>query len=448
MKSLATIPRPPRTWSVLRLKFCLKPGQEGSKIGPFGSELRLGDLEDQGIPVFGQANVMSRDYSFGKRFLNEQRFNELKQYAVKPDDVLITMMGSAGRCDVVPEDSRLGIIDSHLLRLRLRQTLDPLYLRWFIDQTKSAAAQAELAARGSIMAGLNSAVVRDLWCPLPPLATQRAIVSWLKVKTAAIDALIEKKRRLVQLLAEKRAALINCAVTKGLDPTVPMKDSGIPWIGEIPAHWNRSKLGFLSRIGNGSTPERSNRQFWTEGTVPWLNSGKVNDGIVRSAEQFVTLEAVNRCHLPFAPVGSVIMGITGEGQTRGRVALLELKTTLSQHLAYISLASDRLLSPYLWRMLTAFYEWLRWSSSGGGSTKAAITCTQLRDVPVLIPPVAEQANILIELNDRLAKIDRLKSSVETQMLRLQEYRQALITAAVTGQLEIPVDESTPEEAQT
>lgn len=177
---------------------------------------------------------------------------------------------------------------------------------------------------------------------IPEIVEQRKIAEFLDRKCGEIDEAIAKKQRLIELLEEQKTILINQAVTKGLNPDAPMKDSGIEWLGEIPEHWKVSRLGFLGKIGNGSTPDRSNLSFWKDGSIPWLNSSKVNEGIVNYADQFVTQEAVNKCHLPIVRENSLILAITGEGKTRGTVAISKIKTTINQHLAYIYLTSNKI----------------------------------------------------------------------------------------------------------
>src|SRR5699024_8983450 len=104
--------------------------------------------------------------------------------------------------------------------------------------------------------------IKDFRIPLPSLPAQRKVAAYLDRKTAEIDTLIEKKRRLLDLLAEKRTALITRAVTKGLDPDVPMKDSGIEWLGEIPAHWDVARLKNIAQLESGHTPSKSKPEFW------------------------------------------------------------------------------------------------------------------------------------------------------------------------------------------
>ena len=160
--------------------------------------------------------------------------------------------------------------------------------------------------------------VRDYRIAVPPLSQQRAIADYLDRETARLDALVAEHRRLLDLLDEKRVTLITSAVIRGLDRTVPFGDSGVSWIGEIPAHWELWKLGHVALIGNGSTPNRGRREYWEDGDVPWLNSSVVNRGRVTGAEQFVTRRAVRECHLPIVKRGAVLVAITGQGKTRGR----------------------------------------------------------------------------------------------------------------------------------
>lgn len=280
----------------------------------------------------------------------------------------------------------------------------------------------------------------DLWLPLPPEAQQRAIANFLDRKTATIDALIQKKERQIELLEEKRQALITRAVTKGLDPNVPMKDSGMAWLGQIPAHWTVVPLSYFCRIYNGSTPSREEPAFWDGGAYPWLNSSKVNEGRITTANQFVTDRAVSECHLPLVPAGTVVMAITGEGKTRGTAALLTFSATTSQHIAAI-LPKGRVTSEFLWRYLSSLYEWLRFESSEGGSTKAAITCEFLRTVRVVIPSLSEQAAICSRVDDIAGQTDELVGKARKLLDLLREYRQALISAAVTGKIEIPAEEA-------
>jgi type I restriction enzyme S subunit len=245
----------PAHWEVCSLRRKLKNGPDGIKIGPFGSQLKLEYMKDSGYKVYGQENVIVGDFGLGSEYVGEEKFSELAACSIQPGDVVVTMMGTTGRCRLVPPGIAPGVMDSHLLRLRIRETeLTPAFAARLIDDAYYVREQLKASGKGAIMHGLNSSLIKIILLGLPPIPEQRSILDFLDHETAQIDALISKKERLLELLTEKRTALISHAVTKGLDPTVPMKDSGVEWIGEIPAHWTALPNGFLFR-------ERDERGF-------------------------------------------------------------------------------------------------------------------------------------------------------------------------------------------
>jgi len=273
--------------------------------------------------------------------------------------------------------------------------------------------------------------------PLPCKDEQRNILKFLDHQTAKIDNLIERQQQLIELLKEKRQAVISHAVTKGLNPDVPMKDSGVEWLGYIPKHWERSRLGWMCNVGNGCTPSRENTLYWQNGSYPWLNSSKVNDERILTAEQFVTTKALYECSLPIVKKGSVIMAITGEGKTRGTSALMMIDATINQHVAYITPRAKNKISPefiHLW--LQSKYQQIRTSSEGWGSTKAAITCSDVKCYPIPVPPLKEQAEIVRAIEEKKTIFTNLLLSCEKEIEILQERRTALISAAVTGKIDV------------
>lgn len=189
-------------------------------------------------------------------------------------------------------------------------------------------------------------------------------------------------------------------------------------------------------IGNGSTPNREKPEYWQDGSHPWLTSGKINDGIIGVADQFVTDVALRDCHLPIVAADSVLVAITGEGQTRGRAALLQIPAAISQHLAFVTARSTRLDASFLWRFFQSRYELLRAESSGGGSTRAALTCEYLKSLPIALPPREEQWRITRVVAESEAGLLTLTATVQEAIDRLRELRIALISAAVTGKIDV------------
>ena len=276
----------------------------------------------------------------------------------------------------------------------------------------------------------------ELHVTCPSIAEQSIIADFLDRETARIDALIAKKTRFIELLKEKRAALITHAVTKGLDPEVKMKDSGVKWIGEVPAHWSVVPIKYVATVGNGSTPNKDKDRYWENGTFPWLTSGCVNHDEVWHAEQYVTEAALRECHLPIITPPAVLVGITGQGKTRGMASTLKIEATINQHIAYLKPMPKSVHVEFLRRFLDASYEWLRFDSEGVGSTKGAITCEQLSNTKISVPPRAEQEAILDWIRRRTERFNQLHLQTQRSIDLLQERRSAFITAAVTGQIDV------------
>ena len=189
----------PEHWEVNTLRRSLRP-YDGIKIGPFGSQLKLDEMTASGNKVYGQANVIRNDFAYGKKFIDDEKFENLRVCEIRPGDLLLTMMGTSGRCAQVPKDVNRGI---------------------------------------------NSAIVKDLVLALPPRNEQASIVRYLDHVDRRVVLLVQRKRKLIALLTEQKEAIIHRAVTRGLNPNVGMKDSGLEWLGEVPKHWDIRRNGRL-----------------------------------------------------------------------------------------------------------------------------------------------------------------------------------------------------------
>ncbi|MFN3191266.1 MAG: restriction endonuclease subunit S [Aureliella sp.] len=268
---------------------------------------------------------------------------------------------------------------------------------------------------------------------LPPLNEQRAISSFLDVETSKIDGLVTEQRRMIELLKEKRQSVISHSVTKGLNPNAPMKPSGIQWLGDVPEHWSVTRLSYFATIENGSTPSRDNLDYWDNGTVPWVSSGGVNQYRVNQPSELITEQALADCPVRLLPKGTVVVGMIGQGKTRGLAAILDIEATINQNLAAI-VPGDKLKSAYLHFIFQAIYVFLR--EFGRGGNQAALNCQILGAMTIPVPPVEEQATICDYVEQRLQKFDLLQAEAERAIDLLQERRTALISAAVTGKIDV------------
>jgi type I restriction enzyme S subunit len=299
--------------------------------------------------------------------------------------------------------------------------------------------------------GLRKTIQRgtfaSLKAPCPPPDEQAAIVRFLDHANRKIDGFIRAKRKLIALLGEQKQAIIHRAVTRGLDPNAPLKPSGIPWLGDIPRHWEVWRISRFAKVGNGSTPSRSTMAFWSGGTYPWLNSSHVNRGFIDSADQFVTQTALKECHLPRVAAGSVLIAITGQGKTRGTSAVLGIEATINQHIAYITPRAPVVTAEYLQLCLTAAYSTLRSMSDDSGSTKGALTCEDMKRFKLAVPPVEEQAKLVAAIAAETSAADTAIARTEREIALMQEYRMRLTADVVTGKLDVrPAAANMPETA--
>lgn len=322
----------------------------------------------------------------------------------------------------------------HLTQIKPKYLDGRFLLRLF--QSKGFNAQFIVSANGVTRYGLPQYAIANAVTPVPPMEEQKAIARFLDQKTAQIDELIAKKQSLLEKLAEQRTAMISHTVTKGLDSSVAAKGTEAAWLGEIPAHWTTSRVKFVAKVGNGSTPSRDNPDYWFDGDFPWLNSSVVNKEVVDSADQFVTGVALKECHLPIIEPPAVLVGITGQGKTRGMSSKLTFRATINQHLVYVKPYGDSINVDYLHHIFERAYAYLRNESDAGGSTKGAITCSQIENLAIPLPPLAEQEQIVRFVDEDYSRISRLQKKVKAALQRLQEYRSALITNAVTGKIDV------------
>ncbi|PZD73751.1 Type-1 restriction enzyme EcoKI specificity protein [Acaryochloris thomasi RCC1774] len=388
------------------------------------------DAESSTLPYMGLEHIQSWT---GERIKDSNASSEGIGSHFLPNDVLFGKLRPyLAKVHLAKHE---GLASTEALVLRSRDSIFPPFLRYY-SVSRDFIHIVDSSTFGTKMPRASWDFIGNLAILVPSLPEQQTIATFLDHKTAQIDALIAKKEALLEKLAEKRTALISQAVTKGLDPTVPMKDSGIKWLGEIPAHWGIAKLGYFASIGNGSTPKRDKAEYWSRKDFPWLNSSKINEEIIVEAEQHISKQALEECHLPVVPAGSVLIAITGEGQTRGRSALLSFEATISQHLASIQPISEVMGAIYLRRYLQAAYQWLRNESNGAGSTRAALTCDFLKKINILLPPLNEQVCIINFLDSKLEIDHSLASATQISLKKLKEYRTALITNAVTGKIDV------------
>ena len=286
---------------------------------------------------------------------------------------------------------------------------------------------------------------------LPSFQEQTQIARFLDHETARIDALIEEQQRLIELLKEKCQAVISHAVTKGLDPTVPMKDSGVDWLGEVPAHWVVGPLRWYATIQGGIAKGKDYEGRETV-SLPYLRVANVQNGFVDLTEvkEISVLESeVERYSLRS---GDVLMNEGGDNDKLGRGTVWQgqIEPCLHQNHVFAIRPNDLLSAEWL----TAFTQCDQARSyfflnSKQSTNLASISASNVMSLALPIPSVAEQKEILSVLNESRVAHEELVNLATSTVEFLQERRSALISAAVTGKIDVrgwqsPANAKTPE----
>ena len=355
--------------------------------------------------------------------------DQMRRFRLRVGDVVVTKDSESWTDIAVPavvaEDLPDVLCGYHLAHIRPAQDLDGRFLaRQF--SAIGARDQFHVAANGITRFGLGGDAIRGGLFAVPPIDEQQAIADFLDRETAKIDALVARKERLIELLQEKRTALITRAVTRGLDPNVPMKDSGVEWLGEVPAHGGtkRIKRLFRHRKRQGF-PEQTVLSVYRDYGV--IDKSSRDDNFNRTPEDLDTYQLVNPGDLVINKMKawqgslgiSALSGITSPDYVVYAPDHQENETYLHHFLrckllAGVYLTISNGIRPSQWRLEPERFE----------------------DLIVFLPPSAEQHQIATFLDDEATKISALVASVYQAIDRLKEFRTALISATITGKIDV------------
>lgn len=285
--------------------------------------------------------------------------------------------------------------------------------------------------------GLSVELISNLRIPYPPLSEQAAISAFLDRETAKIDALIAEQEKLIALLAEKRQATISHAVTRGLNPNAPMKDSGVAWLGEVPAHWSVNRLKFIASVQTGIAKGKDTAGKETV-TVPYLRVANVQDGFLALDDiATIDIEAEQLDRYRLAP-GDVLMNEGGDFDKLGRGAIWHGEIVDCIHQNHVFAVRPHGVRPeWLNRITSSQYAQFYFMGRSKQSTNlASISSSNIMELPVVLPPDDELTSILEFIDMETMRLETLKSKSEYAVALLKERRSALISAAVTGQIDV------------
>ncbi|MBT0110058.1 restriction endonuclease subunit S [Vibrio alginolyticus] len=288
---------------------------------------------------------------------------------------------------------------------------------------------------GSTRDKLNQAAMNDIALRICSLQEQQKIANFLDHETAKIDTLIDKQEKLIELLKEKRQAVISQAVTKGLNPDAPMKNSGVEWLGEVPEHWTVSKLKWKAQTTSGGTPSTAKYEVYYEGgDIPWIRTTDLNNGKLFVTPVSITAKALEDTACSILPKDSLLLAMYGGAGSIGKHSLLMFEATINQ--AVCGIYPSNSFEP---EFLHYFYEFYRpfWMINAAGTRKDPnIGQDHIKEGKVALPPKEEQRAIVAYVNKTLDLLNTLNDKATEAIELAKERKAALISAAVTGQIDV------------
>lgn len=414
----------PEGWGAIKLKYLTSCNDESL---PDSTE------PDEEIHY---VDISSVTYPFGITKIDQMSFSDAPSRArrlVKNGDTIVSTVRTYLKAIAPIEDLEQRLIVSTGFAVIRPRDLLPGYLsrlllsHYFLERIASVSVGVSYPA-------VNPSDIGNIVAPKPPLAEQFTIAAYLDRETARIDALIQKKERMIELLKEKRVALITQAVTKGLDPKVPMKNSGIEWLGEVPEHWEVKRIKHVAtRIQTGCTPPTSKEQYYEDGTIQWfgpssftgdlylsdpvkiINESSVTDGVARLFEE-----------------GSVMM--VGIGATIGKIAQIKIPSSCNQQITVVTLKRSECDPDYYTYLLKTMETTIR--GIAPSATLAIFDQGKIGSLSVLKPPLFEQVQVAEFLSDKLSVLEHMMSTISGSIRLLREYRSSLIHHAVTGKIDL------------
>jgi type I restriction enzyme S subunit len=400
--------------------------------------LKASEYVDDGFIFLSTPNIKGPKIDFySVDHIPAQRYYESPEIMLQNGDVLIAKDGSTlGIANVVRSLPAPATVNSSIAVIRPVEKLNSVYCFYFLASHYIQSTIGRMKD-GMGVPHLFQADLRKFTVLLPPELEQVAIAEFLDRQTSRIGALIEKKERLITLLEEKRAALITRAVTKGLDPNARLKDSGILWLGAIPANWETRRLKYLSNfITSGS---RGWADHYSDDGAIFLRIGNLTrEGIDLDLSDIQRVQPPPGAEGERTSVnsGDLLVSITAD---IGSVAVVPDNLApgfVNQHLALVRLRSDLVSPRFVGYALRAASLQAQFRLALYGGTKQGLGLDDVANLLVTLPPLSEQARIVTNIDSAVRRIKAAVSKTREQIAKFQEYRTALISAAVTGKIDV------------
>lgn len=415
----------PVEWKEMRLRYCT---YIRARLG--WKALKADEYVDEGYPLLSAFNIINDKLDFTLvNYINQFRYDESPEIKINVGDVLLLKDGAGiGKCAYVDKLPMASTVNGSIALLTAVSHITPKYLYYyflspvfqkFIDRLKM----------GMGVPHLFQSDIKNIRILVPPISEQSAIAAYLDTQCAKIDEIIAEAKASIEDYKQWKASVIYEAVTKGLDPNVEMKESGIEWIGEIPKEWKLRKLfKCFALIGSGTTPKSQIEDYYA-GNISWLQSGDINGSIVKTTAKHINKKALED-YSALRIYGAPFIAIAMYGASIANTSIVVIDACTNQACCVLSLPKLGIDYKYMFYAVLSSKAELLIQARGG--TQPNISQEIIKQLRVPIPPMREQTAIAAYLDAQCAKIDELSTEKQSLIADLEAYKKSLIYEVVTG----------------
>ena len=397
------------------------------KKGPFGSSLTksmfVPDSPDA-YKVYEQKNAINKNATLGQYFIDKAKFEELKGFAVQPEDIIVSCAGTIGETYVLPQNIREGIINQALMTIRLfDKSISDFYLLYFDFILKNEAANE---SKGTAIKNIPPFdILKNFFFPLPPLEEQNRIIEKVSYWLSFVNAIDSEGKEMGNLISKTKSKILDLAIHGKLVPQDPNDepasellkrinpnaeitcDNGhyknLPFV--IPQNWSWTILGEIGKWQSGGTPSRLNKDYYN-GNIPWLKTGDLNDGYITHIPEYITEKALSETSVKLNPAGSVLIAMYGA--TIGKIGILTFPSTTNQACCACEVFSG-IDKEFLFLFLLSHRE--EFIKMGGGGAQPNISKEKITNTYIPLPPYEEQKRIVSAVNKAFTVLNTIMESL-------------------------------------
>lgn len=367
--------------------------------------------------------------------ISEKRYKEAPAIHLKENDLLITKDGSIGKLAMVISNPEQALLNSGIFVTRpLKNEYYSKYLYWVLESNvfKDFITYYET---GTTIKHLYQEIFANFSYPFPNKKEQINISNFLDIKCSKIDQVIDLKIQQIETLQHYCQSLITETVSKGLNPNIKMKKSGVEWIGDIPEEWKIEKLKYIGKFYGGGTPSKDIEEYWN-GDIPWVSPKDMKVDLINTTEESITEKGLKNSTTLLIKNKAVLLVVrSGILKRYLPVAINRVPVVLNQDMKAI-IPCRKVSVDFLFWYFKGLSNYILYSCKKDGATVDSIELEELQKLKIAIPAREEQEHISNYLTKKTTEIDALKEEIKNQIQILKEYRQSLIYEAVTGKIDV------------